>query len=168
LEAVIARAEELALRLHAVEERMEKIHDGRDGLPGVPGRDGAPGERGPAGERGRDGIDGTLETLTIMKVDDHTFKFATSTGASLGEFSLDNVLDYGVFVDGKTYEKFAGVTHAGSYWIAQVKTAARPGNGSTDWRLAVKRGADGRDGKIGPAGPVGPKGSPGSPGRDFS
>jgi hypothetical protein len=36
------------------------------------------------------------------------------------------------------------VSHGGSLFIAQGDTNAKPGK-SDDWRLAVKRGADGRD-----------------------
>jgi hypothetical protein len=36
------------------------------------------------------------------------------------------------------------VSHGGSSFIAQVNTSAKPGK-SDDWRLAVKRGNDGRD-----------------------
>jgi len=36
------------------------------------------------------------------------------------------------------------VSHGGSLFIAQTETSAKPGK-SDDWRLAVKRGNDGRD-----------------------
>lgn len=45
---------------------------------------------------------------------------------------------------GKTYAKNTLVSCQGSMWIANYKTAARPGDGPS-WTLCVKRGADGKD-----------------------
>ena len=53
------------------------------------------------------------------------------------------LVDAGVFEPGRTYAAGNGVTHQGSYWLAQCETAVTPG-GNADWRLAVKRGRDGR------------------------
>jgi hypothetical protein len=36
------------------------------------------------------------------------------------------------------------VTFGGQWYIAQTKTKAKPGE-SPDWRLAVRRGRDGKD-----------------------
>jgi len=55
------------------------------------------------------------------------------------------VIDRGVFRAEALYDKGDGVTFGGSFWIAQTETAARPGEGNTDWRLAVKKGRDGKD-----------------------
>jgi len=55
------------------------------------------------------------------------------------------VIDRGVFRADGLYDKGDGVTFGGSFWIAQTETAARPGEGNTDWRLAVKKGRDGKD-----------------------
>lgn len=49
-------------------------------------------------------------------------------------------------MSGGSYEQGDGVTFAGSFWIAQKDTSSKPGE-SSDWRLAVKRGQDGRDGR---------------------
>ncbi len=43
------------------------------------------------------------------------------------------------------YEAGDAVTFGGSLWIALRATSAKPGDGSLDWRLAVKKGRDGRD-----------------------
>lgn len=43
------------------------------------------------------------------------------------------------------YEAGDAVTFGGSLWIALRATSAKPGDGSPDWRLAVKKGRDGRD-----------------------
>ena len=53
-------------------------------------------------------------------------------------------VDKGVFREGNAYSAGHGVTHDGSYWLAQRATMARPGS-NADWRLAVKRGRDGKD-----------------------
>jgi len=48
--------------------------------------------------------------------------------------------------ENKTYFKNNGVTHQGSAWIVRTaSTNARPGSGSADWRLIVKRGRDAKD-----------------------
>lgn len=55
------------------------------------------------------------------------------------------MIDAGVFDDAKTYSPGSFVSYQGSGWAAQVKTkGVRPGDG-TIWRLAVKKGRDGKD-----------------------
>lgn len=49
----------------------------------------------------------------------------------------------GVHETGKSYRRNQFVTHGGSMWAARCDTTQRPGDGN-DWRLAVKKGADGR------------------------
>lgn len=57
---------------------------------------------------------------------------------------LDTVLDQGVWRDGD-YEKGDAVTYGGSLWIAQEdKPEGAPGT-TKAWRLAVKKGRDGKD-----------------------
>jgi hypothetical protein len=47
----------------------------------------------------------------------------------------------GVWSEGKTYTRGSFVTHAGSLWFADdTSIGARPGAGSTTWKLAVKKG----------------------------
>ncbi len=67
-------------------------------------------------------------------------------GGKTIELKTNIVLDAGVWKDGTAYSQGDGVTWAGSFWIAQADTGAKPGD-SEDWRLAVKRGRDGKDGK---------------------
>ena len=50
----------------------------------------------------------------------------------------------GSWSEGSTYEKDSAVTYSGSLFVALRRTSAKP-EGSPDWRLAVKRGRDGRD-----------------------
>lgn len=64
------------------------------------------------------------------------------------------LLERGVFKPGQTYAPGDGVTYGGSYWIALRATDGRPGEGNSDWRLAVKRGRDGKDGRDAPGVPV--------------
>lgn len=81
------------------------------------------------------------------------------------------VLDRGVWKGGTKYERGDGVTYAGSFWICQQETSARPGDAQDEsraWRLAVKKGADGKEGKVGPQGLQGNKGDKGDPGRSYS
>lgn len=59
-------------------------------------------------------------------------------------FTLPLVMDAGFYVEGKDYELGDGVTFGGSYWIAQKDTATKPEIGNPDWRLAVKKGRDGK------------------------
>jgi len=82
------------------------------------------------------------------------------------EFFVPIVLDRGVYSDGKTYYKGNGVTWSGSFWIAQDETSGvKPGTGATAWRLAVKRGADGKQGI---PGLNGKDGAAGANGRDLT
>jgi hypothetical protein len=54
-------------------------------------------------------------------------------------------LEYrGVWRANTAYAKHAAVTHAGSLWICLEATTLKPGDGSSPWQLAVKRGQDAR------------------------
>lgn len=127
-----------------------------------------PGPAGPPGPRGRDAAD-----LELFKdyIDQAVVKmFATASVSSpdggrtlrwlLGgqtiELKTAIVLDAGVWKEGVGYVKGDGVTSGGSFWIAQADTSTKPGKSPDEWRLAVKRGNDGRDfkGEIRNAEPV--------------
>jgi len=105
---------------------------------------------------GQDGIDGKNGDLGLgfddMEVNLHedgrtvVLSFARGDVRKAFEIGFPVVLDRGVFKDGQTYEPGDGVTWAGSWWIAQEKTESKPGTDPT-WRLAVKRGRDGKDAK---------------------
>jgi len=74
-------------------------------------------------------------TLRFMR-GDQTKEFA---------FRLPVFVDCGVFKEGGDYQQGNGVTFGGCFWIAQKDhPQGKPGN-SDDWRLAVKKGRDGRD-----------------------
>jgi hypothetical protein len=75
---------------------------------------------GPPGPPGKDGLDGK-DGLPGLHYDD-------------------------IYTEGKTYQRGAVVTWAGSAWHCHAATTtAKPGEGATDWRLMVKRGRDGKD-----------------------
>lgn len=105
--------------------------------------------------RGEDGLG--FDHMTVEHDGERGFAFIFAKGDRLEreEFSLPVVIDRGTWKEGKTYQPGDGVTAGGSYWIAQTETSARPET-SKDWRLAVKRGRDGKDGtfKMAPEGPV--------------
>jgi hypothetical protein len=49
-----------------------------------------------------------------------------------------------VFELSRKYAQHDTVTYGGSLWIAQRDTSASPGDKPADWKLAVKRGRDGK------------------------
>jgi hypothetical protein len=106
----------------------------------VVGKDGAPGADG------RDGL-GFEEMSEELADDGRTIIRRYVRGDVVKEFrhTFSVVLDRGVFKTGETYRAGDGVTWAGSYWIAQEDTSEKP-DGGKGWRLAVKRGRDGKDG----------------------
>jgi integrin beta 3 len=137
-------------------EKGDRGEPGKQGDIGSPGLDGKPGERGQKGEPGRNAADLTyLQDYAAEQVG-RAFKTATVTtpdggrtlrwviGETVHEIKTAIVLDAGVWKEGATYVAGDGVTLGGSFFIAQAETAAKPGK-SDDWRLAVKRGSDGRD-----------------------
>lgn len=123
-----------------------------------------PGPQGEKGDPGQDGKDGMgFEDLTIEHEDGgRVVVYRLALGDRLKEFrcTTDTVLDRGVFKDGDTYERGDMVTWGGSGWVCQKETRAKPGDGSSDWRLFVKKGRDGKDGINGK------DGTPGLNGKD--
>lgn len=136
-------------------ERGEKGDRGEPGKIGPTGGDGKDGERGQKGEPGRNAADLTLLQEYIDQRFERAIEAASVTtpdggrtllwslGGKVFHVKTAVVLDAGIWKEG-AYSIGDGVTSGGSFWIAQVETTARPGK-SDDWRLAVKRGADGRD-----------------------
>ena len=112
---------------------------GKDGRDGIDGKDGARGEQGPAGF--------SLDDFDIEKIDERTIELRFSRDGNVEGYQLNFpcFIDRGVYKDGATYDAGDGVTWGGSYWLAQDKTAERPGDGAAAWRLAVKKGRDGKD-----------------------
>jgi integrin beta 3 len=137
-------------------QQGERGEPGNAGAIGPAGIDGKPGERGEKGEPGRNAADLTyLQDYAAEQVG-RAFKTASITtpdggrtlrltiGDTVHEIRTAIVLDAGVWREGATYVAGDGVTLGGSFFIAQAETSAKPGK-SDDWRLAVKRGSDGRD-----------------------
>jgi integrin beta 3 len=122
--------------------------DGADGAPGEAGRDGRDGRDGVDGKDGADGIG--FDDLDMIE-DERGITLRFQRGAIVKEFPLPVVVDRGVWTD-REYRKGSGVTWAGSFWIAQRDTSAKPDTADSGWRLAVKRGRDGKDGKPGGSG----------------
>lgn len=134
----------------------------------IVGKDGSSGARGSDGRDGIDGKDGLSFTDFDFEPEydgERTIRLKWTNGAKehVRELRLPIALDRGPWNATKTYERGDMVSYAGSMWIAQRETKSKP-NGCDDWRLAVKKGLDGRDGK---EGPKGDKGDPGRPGVDL-
>lgn len=134
----------------------ERGEPGKVGSTGLPGKDGLDGERGQKGEPGRNATD---LTLLFDRIDErieqhfHVAALTTPDGGRTMHWSMAGkihevktavVLDAGVWKEGTTFAAGDAVSHGGSLFIAQTVTSEKPGK-SDDWRLAVKRGSDGRD-----------------------
>lgn len=126
-------------------------------------------ERPKDGADGRDGLG--FDEITVEHDGERTFTFIGRRGdvvKELGRCVVPTVIDRGVWRTGLTYEKGDGVTWGGAFWIAQKHTTAKPGEQGPrvgDWRLAVKRGSEGKPGPMGPQGLKGDKGEKGDRGR---
>jgi hypothetical protein len=130
---------------------------GPRGDTGPEGKQGLQGERGEKGEPGRNAADLTylqdyaaeqvgraFKTVTVTTPDGgRTLRWAV--GDIVHEIKTAVVLDAGIWKEGTSYVAGDGVTMSGSFFIAQTTTTAKPEDKSGDWRLAVKRGHDGRD-----------------------
>lgn len=73
------------------------------------------------------------------------FKWVKGGYERSAKIQIPCVIDAGFFKEGQTYEQGDGVTFGGSYWIAQKATTTKPEVGSQDWRLAVRKGRDGKN-----------------------
>lgn len=131
--------------------------DGKDGLPGEKGERGEPGPAGPAGlpgERGADGLNGRdgapgpqgeRGTDGIASVEDIERRVAAAVEARFAEIQIRTFADIyrDIFREGENYRRGEIVTWGGSLWLAKAATRARPGT-NEEWKLVVKKGADGR------------------------
>jgi integrin beta 3 len=121
--------------------------DGRDGAQGIAGRDGSNGVDGDPGQKGADGQDGLgLEDFDATLKDGKVIVLSLRKGEKdiVREIPLAIPVDRGVYKSGAEYLAGDCVTYGGSLWIAQRDTKSAPGTGD-DFRLAVKRGRDGKD-----------------------
>jgi len=98
------------------------------------------------GDRGADGLG--FDDLRIEQHEDlRTFSVVFEKGAERREFtaSLPVLIYREIWRENEKYSAGDAVTFGGSLWIAKAATKTKPGDGSADWRLAVKKGRDGRD-----------------------
>jgi hypothetical protein len=133
-DAVIDREGSLVLTMTDGRTKSLGIVVGKDGRDGGPGAD------------GRDGADGLgFDDLDLAESDDGVvLRFVR--GDVTKEFPLPVIIDRGVFKEGGTYRKGNGVTWGGSFWIAQKDDPdGKPDSPDSGWRLAVKRGQNGKD-----------------------
>lgn len=106
-----------------------------EGPPGPPGQDGI---------KGADGV--SFADFEITYDGERTFTHSWRLGEKTiaVPFKMPTAIYQGVFVDGKIYERGDMVTVNGSIYHCDQDTTSRPGDGSKDWTLAVKRGKDDR------------------------
>lgn len=156
-------AEAVGLRLAALDGKAKGLDgpQGPQGPEGVPGRDGRDGMPGPVGERGqdgsagKDGVDGLgFDDLTVEYDGERAVTVRVQSGDRVKTFPfvLPSMIYRGVYRDGSTYVRGDCVTWAGSLWHCQTDTGTKPGDGSPDWILTVKRGSEGKAGAKGEAG----------------
>jgi hypothetical protein len=104
---------------------------------------------GPAGKDGKDGFG--FDDLSVSYDKDRTIVLAFQQAGRTKQFPLQlPFLHYqGVYIDGKLYAPGDVVTHAGSAWHCNAVSGIKPGDGSADWTLMVKRGQQGAAGLSG-------------------
>ncbi|HFX2801147.1 TPA: hypothetical protein ACID7X_002169 [Pseudomonas aeruginosa] len=103
-------------------------------------------DRMPIPKDGRDAL--PLECFDLaLGEDGRTVTVKMQAGDVVVEKSvrIASVIDRGVFSAEKSYEQGDGTTYGGCYWIAQKDAPEGVPGGSADWRLAVKKGRDGKD-----------------------
>lgn len=96
----------------------------------------------------KDGVDALgFDDMTVEHDGERDFTLRFVRGDQVKEFAfcVPLVIDRGFWAEGKTAELGDGMTFGGSYWIAQKATDTKPEIGNPDWRLAVKKGRDGKD-----------------------
>jgi len=143
----------LALSRRAVEEVRALSR-----MPGPQGEQGLVGRQGPAGPEGGRGIAGVqgppgrdamqLEDFEIEAKDGgRFFALILKRGETeiRREVRTDLMINRGVWREG-AFLKGDCVTHGGSLFVAEEDTSDKPEQGKA-WRLAIKRGRDGRDAK---------------------
>jgi hypothetical protein len=101
---------------------------------------------GKEGPPGKDGLG--FDDMNVDYDGERTFTMRFHRGEQAKEFKfqIPVLLDRGVWKAG-AFQKGDGVTLGGQFFIAQRETSAEPmtPDAKDDWRLAVKKGRDGRD-----------------------
>jgi hypothetical protein len=134
--AIIDRDGILTLTMSDGATRALGVVVGKDGEPGADGKD------------GRDGFG--FEDMTEELADDgRTIIRRYSRGDEVKEFrhALPVMIYRGIYKAGQAYAVGDTVTFGGSLWIAEDDTDEKP-DGGKGWRLAAKRGRDGKDGIV--------------------
>ena len=104
------------------------------------------------GEKGQDGRDGFgFEDLDFEYDGERSMALTFTKAEEFKTFRFDvpMMIDRGVYKAGETYQRGDTVTWGGSSWTAQKETDAKPDTAESGWRLAVKKGRDGKDAKNG-------------------
>lgn len=106
----------------------------------------------PKPKDGRDGVDGKdgfgFEEIYLEHDGEREAKIVFERGDRRKEFPFKTpaLIDRGIYKPENKYLRGDGVTYGGSFFIAQCDyPKTKPGEAG-DWRLAVKRGRDGKDG----------------------
>lgn len=102
-------------------------------------------QNGKDGEDGKDALE--LEDFDVELKDEGRvlmLKFCTGERQKVREIPTGMVIYRDVFSKAEKYQRGDSVTYAGSLWIARKDNPGTPGDGD-GWRLAAKRGRDGKD-----------------------
>jgi hypothetical protein len=132
--AAKAAGERAWARVHALEERRAAIMAGEEVAETVATR--------PAGLSPRE----MAIAEAIMKALCSTDIFPLEDRVKALE-ARPALVDRGVWKEGETYEAGSAVSFGGSLWLAQRSTSAKPDSPDSGFRLAVKKGRDGKDAK---------------------
>lgn len=104
-------------------------------------------DRMPIPRDGRDAI--PMDSFDLTLSEDGrtlTFKMQAADGEVEKSIRVASIIDRGIYKAAGDYEKGDAVTHGGCLWIAQQDAPdGAPGMGGKGWRLAVKKGRDGKD-----------------------
>ena len=104
-------------------------------------------DRMPIPKDGRDAI--PLDSFDLTLSEDGrtlTVKMQAEDGVVEKSIRIASIIDRGTYKAAGDYEKGDAVTHGGCLWIAQQDSPeGAPGMGGKCWRLAVKKGRDGKD-----------------------
>lgn len=139
-DAVIDREGQLILTMTNGQTKALGVVIGKDGAPGKDG------EKGLDGTNGRDGIDGVgFDDLDLVETDEG-LSLRAVRGEVVKEWALPVVFYRGVFSADANYRKGNSVTWGGSLWIAEKDAPeGKPDTPESGWRLAVKKGQNGKD-----------------------
>ena len=133
----------LTKQVGPLSERLARLEE-RAPVPGPAGKDGRDGANG---ANGADGLG--FDDLDVAFDGDRTIEIKMARGdrSKSWPIVLPFLKQQGVFRDGASYALGDVVTWGGSQWHCNEATSTKPGEGSKDWTLIVKRGRDGKDGR---------------------